>query len=274
MKRAVVKFCLSGFVLLLSWVLMAGCNGAERENRLAEGDEHNVLTEDEKMAGWKLLFDGETLNGWRGIGSETVPGHLWQVEDGSIRKVNTGEVESFSDGQPAEGGHLMTIEAFDNFDLRFEWKVSESGNTGLKYNVSEEMSTQYLTGHSAIGFEYQLSDDDANGKAKPSHRLGALYDLIPAQGKVVMKPLDQYNRSRILVDGNHVEHWLNGTKIVEFEFGSARLDSLYHISKYKDYPGFHQKRKGHIVLQNHKDDAWFRNIKVRALPVERGLRIR
>ena len=249
-------------------VCMLGCNGVEKDKSPVTHTEHNVLTEDEKRAGWKLLFNGKTLDGWRGIGREAVPEHLWKVEGGAIRKVNTGEVASLADGQPAEGGDLMTIESYDNFDLRFEWKVSESGNTGLKYNVSEEMSTQHLTGYSAIGFEYQLSDDDPEkkGKANPSHLVGALYDLIPAQNEVVVKPPGEYNSSRILVDGNHVEHWLNGVKIVAFEFGSARLDSLYRISKYKDYPGFHEKRKGHIVLQNHKDDAWFRNIRLLELP--------
>ena len=255
------------------WLICTlGCNGVDKDESTATVTENNILTEEEKLAGWKLLFNGETLDGWKGIGKETVPEHLWKVEDGSIRKVNTGQVESLSDGQPAEGGDLMTIEAFDNFDLRFEWKVSKSGNTGVKYNVSEEMSTQYLTGYSAIGLEYQLSDDDPEkkGSAKPSHLVGALYDLIPARGDVIVKPLDEYNSSRILVDGNHVEHWLNGIKIVEFEFGSARLDSLYRLSKYKDYPGFHEKRRGHIVLQNHKDDAWFRNIKLLELSDRNG----
>lgn len=265
MNRAKVRYCLSGCILIFSWVLIESCHGGEGKTRSAEANyENNVLTEDERSAGWRLLFDGETLNGWKGIGRQTVPGHLWRVEDGAIRKVNTGEIALLSDGQPAEGGDLMTVETFDNFDLRFEWKVSESGNTGLKYNVSEEMSTQYLTGYSAIGFEYQLSDDDVNGNGNPTHLVGALYDLIPAHG-VAVKPLGQYNSSRILVDGNHVEHWLNGTRIVAFEFGSSRLDSLYRISKYKDYPGFHQKRKGHIVLQNHKDDAWFRNVRIREI---------
>ena len=260
MMKAVTVKCLPCLLLICT----LGCNSVEKDKSPATVTENDILTEDEKLAGWKLLFNGKTLDGWRGIGRETVPEHLWKVEDGSIRKVNTGEVESLSDGQPAEGGDLMTIEAYDNFDLRFEWKVSNAGNTGVKYNVSEEMSTRYLTGYSAIGFEYQLSDDDPDkkGKANPSHLVGALYDLIPAQNEVVVKPLEEYNSSRILVDGNHVEHWLNGVKIVEFEFGSARLDSLYRISKYKDYPGFHEKRKGHIVLQNHKDDAWFRNIRL------------
>lgn len=268
MRHRVMKNYLAAVVLLLPWLLTAGCDSGEKDQSSEMRTENNTLTEDEKMKGWKLLFDGKTLDGWRAIGSATVPEHLWRVEDGSIRKVNTGEVASLSDGQPAEGGDLMTVDTYDNFDLRFEWKVSESGNTGLKYNVSEEMSTQYLTGHSAIGFEYQLCDDDVADNSSPTHRVGALYDLIPAGGKVTLRPPGEYNSSRILVNGNHVEHWLNGIRIVEFEFGSARLDSLYRISKYKDYTGFQQKRKGHIVLQNHKDDAWFRNIRIRESGVD------
>lgn len=250
-------------VIFLSLISVSGCNTNERSSSPPAQTENNTLTADEQNAGWKLLFDGKTFDGWRGIGRPSVPTHLWRVEDGAIRKVNTGEVESLSDGQPAEGGDLMTIDTYENFELYFEWRVAPSGNSGLKYNVSEEMSTEHLTGYSAIGFEYQLSDDNETGN--PSHRVGALYDLIPTHDEVVVKPAGQFNTSRIVVQGDHVEHWLNGVKIVEFDFGSARLDSLYRISKYKDYPGFHHKRKGHIVLQNHKDDAWFRNIKLREL---------
>jgi hypothetical protein len=119
-------------------------------------------------------------------------------------------------------------------------------------------------GVSALGFEYQLGDDgnDPNDDRKPSHRVGALYDLFPTKNRVEINPIDEYNKSRLLVKGNHVEHWLNGEKILEFEFGSPELDSAYRVSKFKNIPDFHKKRKGNLVLQNHKDDAWFRNIKI------------
>lgn len=224
----------------------------------------NVLTQEEKAEGWTLLFDGKTLNGWRGLGRDVAPEHLWKVENGMIRNVGTGEVASIADGQPAVGGDLMTDSTFDNFELYFEWKIGKAGNTGLKYNVSEEMSLQVEPKYSALGFEYQLLDDDdpEYREESPTHLSGALYDLIPAENKM-LNPVGEFNSSRIVVQGNQVEHWLNEKKVLEFEFGAERLDSLYKKSKYHDYPGFADKRKGHLVLQNHKDDAWFRNIKIK-----------
>ena len=162
---------------------------------------------------------------------------------------------------------LMTTGTFDNFELSFEWKIGPAGNTGLKYNVSEKMSMQVEPKYAALGFEYQLLDDNApeyQNEIDSTEMCGSLYDMIPARHKV-LKPVREYNSSQILVDGNHVEHWLNGIKVLAFDFGSERLDTLYRKSKYKDIKGFLDKKKGHLVLQNHKDDAWFRNIKIREL---------
>ena len=120
--------------------------------------------------------------------------------------------------------------------------------------------------YSALGFEYQLLDDDDSEyeEESPTHFSGSLYDMIPAENKQ-LKPVGEFNSSRILVRGTHVEHWLNERKVLEFEYGSERLDFLCQRSKYRNYKGFTEKRKGHLVLQNHKDDAWFRNIKIRML---------
>jgi hypothetical protein len=227
----------------------------------------NTLTKAEKKAGWRLLFDGKSLDQWRGLGRDHVPYGLWIVEDGLIRKVNTGDVKKLPDGRPVEGGDLMTIETFENFELTFEWKINKAGNSGLKYNVSEEMSQKYGSKYSALGFEYQLLDDGDpiyRGKLKLSQFSGSLYDLLPAKN-ITLKPIGEFNSSRILVNGNHVEHWLNGIKVVEYEFGSKELDNAYKVSKFNKIPGFHEKRKAHIVLQNHNDESWFRNIKIREI---------
>jgi hypothetical protein len=227
----------------------------------------NTLTKAEKKAGWRLLFDGKSLDQWRGLGRDHVPNGLWIVEDGLIRKVNTGDVKKLPDGRPVEGGDLMTRETFEDFELSFEWKINKAGNSGLKYNVSEEMSLKYGSKYSALGFEYQLLDDGDpiyRGKLKLSQFSGSLYDLLPAKN-ITLKPIGEFNSSRILVNGKHVEHWLNGIKVVEYEFGSEELDDAYKVSKFNKIPGFHEKRKAHIVLQNHNDESWFRNIKIREI---------
>jgi hypothetical protein len=257
-------------IAIIMVLVFIGCkNKEDKKPEQAKKEAHlnNSLTDLEKEQGWELLFDGETFKGWRGLGRDNVQTEMWKIEDGSIRKLNSGEVPSLPDGQPLEGGDLMTIAAFDNYELYFEWKILKAGNTGLKYNVSEEMSQQYGSKYSALGFEYQLLDDTDTlyaGKLKPSQYSGSLYDMVAAENANV-KPAGMFNSSRIVVNNKKVEHWLNGKKVVSYEFGSPQLDSLYLKSKFVDYPGFLEKRKGHIVLQNHKDDAWFRNIKIRKI---------
>ena len=228
---------------------------------------NNMLSTSEEEEGWELLFDGKSFKGWRTLGRERVLEEHWKIDNGTIRKLNSGEIPSLPDGQPLVGGDLITIDSFVNYELYFEWKISKKGNTGLKYNVSEEMSQKYGSKYSALGFEYQLLDDKDSiyaDKLKPSQYTGGLYDLVEPQNTVV-KPVGEYNTSRIVIDGNHVEHWLNSRKVLTYELGSRHLDSLFQASKYRDYPHFLEKRKGHIVLQDHKDDAWFRNVKIRKI---------
>ncbi len=235
----------------------------------------NTLTPAEKAAGWRLLFDGRTLSGWRGLGYDTVPTAHWVVVDGAIKKIASGNVPRVADGRPLVGGDLMTVDSFADFELSFEWKVTPGANSGVKYNVSETMSlaqggagTQGGPTHSALGFEYQILDDARHEDGKlPTHRAAGLYDLIAPNARKDLSPVGEWNRSRIVFRGNHGEHWLNGQKVVEFELGTARMDSLLAASKYKTIPGFGQKRRGggHIVLQDHGDEVYFRSIKVRPL---------
>ncbi len=233
----------------------------------------NTLTPAETAAGWRLLFDGRTLAGWRGLGYDTVPTAHWVVVDGAIKKIASGNVPRVADGRPAVGGDLETRDSFTDFELSFEWQVTPGANSGVKYNVSESMSiaqggagTQGGPTHSALGFEYQILDDDRHEDGKlPTHRSAALYDLIAPNDKKQLHPVGEWNRSRIVFRGNHGEHWLNGAKVVEFELGSARMDSLLAASKYKTILGFGEKRRGHIVLQDHGDEVYFRSIKVRPL---------
>lgn len=218
-----------------------------------------------QASGWRSLFDGKSFDGWRGLGYDSVPSAHWKIENGAIRKIPRGEVARLPDGQPAAGGDLMTKETFGDFELSWEWKIGRGGNSGVKYNVSEEISMAAAPNHAALGFEYQLLDDSlAEDNKIPSHRAGALYDMIAPSVNTV-KPAGEWNASRLVYRGNHGEHWLNGKKIVEFELGTPRVDSLLAKSKYRSIKNFSDRRRGHIVLQDHGEEVYFRNIRIRVL---------
>ena len=258
----------SGTFLLLFIIplfIVFGCVNEKGKGKQESGAAHmNTLTPDEQEQGWILLFDGSTFEGWRGLGREGVPEGHWIIEDGALKKVPSGEVSLQVDGQPLQGGDLMTIQSFEDFELYFEWKVSRAGNSGMKYNVSEEMSTSYPPEHAALGFEYQILDDENHPDALLGNNrtASALYDLIAPEGKV-LKPVGEFNSARIIFKGDHGEHWLNGIKVLEYDLGTGRMDALVQASKYRDILGFADKRKGHIVLQDHTDAVWFRSIKIR-----------
>ena len=227
---------------------------------------NNVLTSEEKAQGWVLLFEGKTLSGWRGLGRDQVPEKHWVVEDGAIKKVPSRNVPLQADGQPLEGGDLMTSAVFEDFELAFDWKISPGGNSGVKYNVSEEMSVAQAPNHAALGFEYQVLDDDLHPDAKngSNRTAAALYDLVGPE-KRRLRPVGEFNSARIVFRGGHGEHWLNGVKVLEYDLGTPRMNGLLAKSKYKDIPHFADKRRGHIVLQDHTDAVWFRNLKIRIL---------
>ena len=247
----------SGLIL----ALLISCQ--PKANKYAQ----NQLTAEEKKAGWMLLFDGKTFDGWRGLGRDSVMTDFWKVDNGTIHKIDNKLVPPRADGQKVNGGDLMTKDRFENIELTFEWMIKDAGNSGIKYNVSEEISKAHGSGFNALGFEYQILDDDDTlyvGKIKPCQFTGSLYDMIAPQN-VKLNPAGQYNSGKIVLNGNHGEHWLNGEKVVEFEFGTAQFDSLFQASKYSKYPDFEKRRAGHIVITNHSDESWYRNIKIRKL---------
>lgn len=219
----------------------------------------NALTKAEKTAGWKLLFDGKSFNGWRGFHKDIVP-EGWIIEANCLSRVQAhGEL-----GQA--GGDLITSEQFENFEFSLEWKISKGGNSGIKYLVSETLPPK---GKSAVSFEMQVLDDDNHPDAKMgingNRKASALYDLMAPNDKKKLKPVGEFNHIRLVVKGNTIEHWLNGEKVVEFERGSEALKALIAKSKFKDQPLFGTFAKGHILLQEHGDKVWYRNIKIREL---------
>jgi hypothetical protein len=274
-ERVVSKFLCKFLILVSLLALFLSCGSKERtepasikpiEDQSAGTSNLNTLTEKEKAEGWILIFDGKTFEGWRGLGREGIPEEHWVIDDGAIKKVPSEEVPLQVDGQPLVGGDLMTIASYENFELSFEWKISPAGNSGIKYNVSEQMSTANPPKYAALGFEYQILDDEGHPDAQVSdtHTAAALYDLIAPVGKIRM-PVGEFNTSRIIFNGYQGEHWLNGIKVLEYDLETPRLDELIKASKYRDITGFADKRKGHIVLQDHTDAVWFRNIKIRII---------
>ena len=214
----------------------------------------NTLTRAEADAGWRLLFDGKTTAGWRGFKKAAFPEKGWVVADGCLKKVATGTGDSLC------GGDIVTTETFGDFDLRFEWRVSRNGNSGVKYFVTEERS-------GPIAHEYQVLDDTGHPDAKVGeHRqTAAFYDVLaPSKSAKRLKEVGEFNQSRVLVKGSHVEHWLNGAKVLEYELGSPELKAAIAKSKFKDVAGFGTKLDGRILLQDHGDEVCYRNLKIQA----------
>jgi hypothetical protein len=222
---------------------------------------------DRQAATWTPLFDGQSFTGWRGVGMDSIPTG-WSIADGTIHHRASGVVPTAPDGQPLEGGDVMTTGTYRNFELVVEWKISPAGNSGIKYNVSEAMSTANPPVHAALGFEYQVLDDSLHPDAKngPNRTAAALYDLFPPLADKPLHPVGTWNEARIVFDHGHGEHWLNGVKVLEYDLGSPAFDSAYALSKYVPIQGFAEPRDGHIVLQDHGDEVWFRNVKIRELP--------
>lgn len=213
------------------------------------GAEPNTLTAEETAAGWKLLFDGRTLAGWQPIGKPGEPVKGWVVQDGTIFH-----------GKRAGGGDLVTVEHFGQFELTWEWKIGVAGNSGVKYNLANSERN--------IGFEYQLIDDEKHPdgtRGGRSHQTGALYDLIEPAPERQVRPVGEWNQSRLLVQGAHVEHWLNGVKIVEFDMGSDDMKARIAKSKYRKISNFGAATRSPILLQDHEDEVAFRNLKLRPL---------
>ena len=224
---------------------------------------NNVLTEEEARKGWRLLWDGKTASGWRGAKLDHFPKKGWEMEDGILKVLASGGFES------RNGGDIVTIDTYSDFELSVDFKITKAANSGIKYFVDPELNKG---DGSAIGLEFQILDDrnhpDAKMGKNGNRTVASLYDLIRAEsysknGSKNFKGGDQWNNARIVVKGGHVAHWLNHVKVVEFNRHSQAFEALVEKSKYEKWENFGRLPEGHILLQDHGDEVSFRNIKIR-----------
>jgi hypothetical protein len=260
-----VKRNLPSLILLalLSFLCLVSCKKSERQDvaatdSVAVEPTFNALSTSEKEAGWELLFDGSTLNGWKRYGADSI-GPLWSVKDGMIVCDGTG----LGEGSGPMGGSLMTLKQYGNFELTADWKISPGGNSGILYHVVEkpEYKHDYDTGP-----EYQVMDDTGwKDPLRDEQKAGGSYDMYPASANKKLMPVGEWNSSKIIYNNGHVEHWLNGEKVLEFQEGDADYQARYKKSKWVDYPGWNKSKTGSISLQDHGAPVYYRNIKIRAL---------
>lgn len=209
-----------------------------------------VHAQSKPKKGWQSLFDGKTLQGWRSANKDTLPGAGWSAGDGQL----------VFDPSKGHGSDIVTQRSFSNFELSVDFNVSVGGNSGIKY---------FLIPNTSLGCEYQIIDDSKHPDAKlgrdGDRTTGSLYDLFPAPANKPVKPAGEWNTARIIVKGDHVEHWLNGTKILEYDRNSDAFRQAIVLSKFKNTAGFATAASSSILLQAHGDLIHFRNIKIKEL---------
>lgn len=232
--------------LLMSGLLVTGAGLLSSSTLQAQGKD-NTLTPAEKKEGFVLLFDGKTTTGWH-IFKKTEPVAGWKVVDGAITRV-------------ASDGDLISDKAYGDFELRIDWKISPKGNSGILYRGTETEERFYYSAP-----EYQVLDNDGHpdGKNGQDRWAAANYALV-APSKTVVKPVGEWNQTRIIAKGAHVEHWLNGEKVVEYELWSPEWKKLVAESKFKEWPTYGMAKSGHIGLQDHGNDVAYKNIRIKTL---------
>lgn len=230
---------------------------------------NNKLTESELAKGWELLWDGETTQGWRGAKLDNFPEQGWVINEGTL------SVQRSGGGESTNGGDIVTVKKYKNFIVELDFQLTEGANSGIKYFVDTELNKGE---GSSIGCEFQILDDKNHPDAKlgvnGNRTIGSLYDLIKANGhefnpdlphEKYVNGFDQWNRARVVVEGNKVQHFLNGIKVVEYERNTQMWHALVAYSKYAKWPNFGDYESGNILLQDHGDDVRFRNIKIKVL---------
>ena len=236
------KICISIILLVVSVIAV-------------RAQQHNQLTEAEKKDGWKLLFNGTSTAGWHTYNKNTF-GPAWRIVDGTLFCDSTVKIPK------GEEGDICTEKEYENFDLKYSWKIAKNGNSGVMFLVQEskKYESPYLTGP-----EMQVLDNDGHPDGKiHKHRAGDLYDLIASSSEPV-RPVGQWNDAEIKLDHGKLNLYLNGVNIVSTTMWDANWDALVKASKFKQWPSFAKSRKGHIDLQDHHCDVWFRDLKIKTL---------
>ncbi len=233
-------------------LVISSCQNSKKENQ---------LTSSEKEEGWQMLWDGESSSGWRGARLDDFPEQGWEMENGILTVLASGGAES------AAGGDIVTENSYKNFELKVDFKITKGANSGIKYYVDTDINKGP---GSSIGLEYQILDDENHPDAKlgnheGSRTVASLYDLIKADTKKPINPVGEWNTAYIISQDNHVEHWLNGTKVLEYERGSENFRKLVSESKYDKWPNFGELEEGRILLQDHGNRVSFKNIKIKEL---------
>ena len=218
----------------------------------------NTLSNKEIKEGWALLWDGKSFNGWRGIYENNFPFQGWIIENGELICLGNEMPDSL------KGGDIITVKKYTSFKLKCEFKIKDEANSGIKYFVNESLKS--TPGH-GLGLEYAILDNENWPYDKPdySRTCGSLYDLIRAPDNVKVMPTGDWNEALIIVNGNHIEHWLNGTKTVDIEKNSELYFQLLSKSKYANIKGWGDFDDGHILLQDEGPRTSFRNIKIREI---------
>ena len=248
------------FFTLSVALILTSCQTKKQEEQKADTVAYEAakpkegieLTEQQKAEGWKLLFDGSTMNGWRFYKDK--PNNSWEVVDGTLH------CKPFDEGKENKRSDIMTTGQYENFELAFEWKISAQGNSGVIYRVTEEFNEPYFSGP-----EYQTIDNIGYpGKLEDNQLSGACYAMYAAP-KEASKSVGEWNQSKLVVNGKHVEHWLNGAKVVEYDFQSDDWKKRKAAGKWKDEKGYGMATKGYIDLQDHDHEVWYRNIMIKVL---------
>ena len=246
---------------IFSLVFLISCTGNQKEaENTSEEEAENTSEEPEEVVddGWVTIFNGENLDGWKRYNKDDI-GPLWQVKDGTIFFNGSGAGE----GSGEDGGTLITVKQYSNFEFMVDWKVATGGNSGLLYHIVEkpEYSHAYNTGP-----EYQLIDDNNyHEELNAVNAAAANYDMHAASADKKLNTPGEWNTSKIVYNNGHVEHWLNGDKVLEFEEGSDDWKERYENSKWVEYPGWCEYKVGSIGLQDHGANLEFKNIKVKEL---------